>query len=129
MDSEDERYFASKTTATTTRRSNELYPSSHENPLQRSTSQSQAQPVPEVQTEHTTAGSVPLVLNDEAASTIQGDREQVSEKLQRKDGHLTDDGSTIIVDWDGPDDPENPKKFVSTILVLLVSCSCKCFNF
>ena len=35
-----------------------------------------------------------------------------SEHTQAEEGGNKDDEDVLIVDWDGPDDPQNPKKYV-----------------
>lgn len=41
-----------------------------------------------------------------------------SEHTQAEEGVVKDSEDVLIVDWDGPDDPQNPKKYVYYLLRL-----------
>ena len=45
--------------------------------------------------------------------------EDTQEKVSAAKGH--DDSDTLVIDWEGPDDPENPKKCI------IIICYCYCY--
>ena len=52
--------------------------------------------------------SIASTLNNHALDDVGGDSPAALEKSQIPNGH--DIRDTVVIDWDGPDDPENPKK-------------------
>ncbi len=65
------------------------------------------------------AASVKNLDPNFAASTHSFESRTAAEAPSPKTGVDTPaDDDVLIIDWDGPDDPENPKKYVCTLFIL-----------
>ena len=56
--------------------------------------------------------------SSDAAGPLQGERlpEDIIEKVSENVSEETSDANVMWVDWDGPEDPMNPKKYVVQLL-------------
>ncbi|THH18799.1 hypothetical protein EW146_g2225 [Bondarzewia mesenterica] len=78
-----------------------------------------------VEDEAQTDTAAPTVIDDEQGERKMSDHHEAQVDTFRVEGANCNDEGVWIVDWDGPDDPENPKNWTykkKWMAVLIVSC-------